>query len=150
MIMKPFIRFYYISDQKFFFSRRKELKKFLLTIFKKEGYSVETINYIFCSDSFLLKINQQFLKHNTLTDIITFQLSDKGDPIISDIYISIDRIIYNSRSLGIPFKDELHRVIFHGALHLCGYNDKTMDKKAIIRQKEDFYLSRYLVPRETD
>ncbi len=147
--MKPFIRFHYTSDQKFFFPQRKELKKFLLMIFKKEGYSVETISYIFCTDSFLLKINQQFLKHDALTDIITFQLSNRAHPIISDIYISIERIIYNSQLLGIPFKNELHRVIFHGALHLCGYNDETIEEKAIIRQKEHFYLSQYFVPRET-
>ncbi len=106
------------------------------------------INYIFCSDTDLLKLNQQFLKHNTLTDILTFRLSSNGLPILSDIYISIERITNNSHELSISFKEELHRVIFHGALHLCGYDDKSEAEKIIIRQKEDYYLQRY-VSRET-
>ena len=101
------------------------------------------VNYIFCSDNFLLNINQEFLQDDRFTDIITFQLSDNAQPIISDIYISVDRIMHNSTSLAISFKEELHRLIFHGALHLCGYNDKTDKEKVIIRKKEDTYLSKY-------
>jgi len=141
--MKPSIQFHYFSDRRFFFSRRKNLKQFLLGLFKKEGFSVEMVNYIFCSDNFLLNINQEFLQDDRFTDIITFQLSDNAQPIISDIYISVDRIMHNSKSLAISFKEELHRLIFHGALHLCGYNDKTVEEKVIIRKKEDSYLSKY-------
>ena len=141
--MKPSIQFHYLSDQRFFFTRRKNLKQFLVGLFKKEGFSVEMVNYIFCSDNFLLNINQEFLQDDRFTDIITFQLSDNAQPIISDIYISVDRIMHNSKSLAISFKDELHRVIFHGALHLCGYNDKTDKEKIIIHKKEDAYLSKY-------
>ena len=142
--MKPSIQFHYLFDKGFYFPHRKNLKKFILILFKKEGFSVDTINYIFCSDSFLLKINQKFLKHNSFTDIITFQLSDNGQPIISDIYISVDRILYNSKFLGVSLTNELHRVIFHGALHLCGFNDNNKKERIIIRKKEDFYLDQYL------
>ena len=142
--MKPSIQFHYLFDRGFYFPRRKNLKKFILILFNKEGFAVDTINYIFCSDSFLLKINQKFLKHNSFTDIITFQLSDNGQPIISDIYISVDRIKYNSKSFAISFKDELHRAIFHGALHLCGYEDKGLKEGDKMKEREDFYLGKYL------
>jgi rRNA maturation RNase YbeY len=146
--MNPSIQFHYQSDQRFFFQHRNNLKKFLLVLFKKEGLSVEMVNYIFCSDNFLLNINQEFLHDDRFTDIITFLLSDNAHPIISDIYISVDRIMHNSKSLAVSVKEELHRVIFHGALHLCGYNDKTDKEKVIMRKKEDFYLSKYFVSRE--
>ena len=142
--MKPSIQFHYIFDKRFFFPHRKNLKKILLALFKKEECSIETVSYIFCSDAFLLIINQEFLKHNSFTDVITFQLSDQAQPIISDIYISVDRILYNSKFLGVSFTNELHRVIFHGALHLCGFNDNNKKERTIIRKKEDFYLDQYL------
>ena len=141
--MKPSIQFHYQSDERFLFPHRKNLKKFLLALFKKEGFSVEMVNYIFCSDNFLLNINQEFLQGDRFTDIITFQLSDNAQPIISDIYISVDRIMHNSQSLAISFKDELHRVIFHGALHLCGYNDKNLGERNKMTKREDFYLDKY-------
>jgi rRNA maturation RNase YbeY len=146
--MPPPISFHYLLRKPFHFRHRNSLKKFLFWIFKNEKHTVEMINYIFCSDTDLLKLNQQFLKHNTLTDILTFRLSSNGLPILSDIYISIERITNNSHELSISFKEELHRVIFHGALHLCGYDDKSEAEKIIIRQKEDYYLQRY-VSRET-
>ncbi|MDQ3681707.1 MAG: rRNA maturation RNase YbeY [Bacteroidota bacterium] len=141
--MKPSIQFHYLFDQRFYFPHRKNLKKFLLALFKKEGYSVDTVNYIFCSDAFLLDINLEFLKHDSFTDIISFKLSDENQSIIADIYISIEQVISNSKSLNIPFKNEFHRVMFHGVLHLCGYNDKTKEEKITIRKKEDFYLGQY-------
>jgi len=147
--MQALIRFHYMSKKPFYFPQRKPLKKFLFFLFKNEKCSLGAINYIFCSDSYLLKLNQEYLSHNSLTDIITFPFFDIGLPIISDIYISIDRIIDNSKSLGIAFKMELHRVIFHGALHLCGYDDKSESDKIRIQKKEDFYLRKYFVPRET-
>ncbi len=143
MIMKPSIHFHYMYKQRFYFPHRNNLKNFILYLFNKEGFPVDTLNYIFCSDSFLLNINQKYLKHNTLTDIITFNLSDKNQPILSDIYISIERIIYNSGILNTSFKNELHRVVFHGSLHLCGYNDQNKNDKIVIRARENFYLEKY-------
>ena len=112
---------------------------------KKEG----EINYIFCDDEYLLQLNQQHLKHNTYTDIITFPLSSKGEPLIAEIYISIDRVKENAEKFKVPFLHELYRVIFHGALHLCGYKDKGKAEVGLMRKKEDQYLKRYLVPRGT-
>ena len=122
---------------------RTKLKKFIELIFKKEGRPLLSINYIFCTDKALLEINKQFLKHDFYTDIITFDLSE-SDEIAAEIYISVDRVRDNASLLGVSFKSELHRVIFQGALHLCGYSDKTKDQKAEMRGKEDFYLLSYL------
>jgi probable rRNA maturation factor len=129
--------------------QRNKLKEFITFIFSAEGSILEELHYIFCSDAYLLQINQKFLNHDTYTDIITFNLSEPNKPIISDIYISIDRIRENAELLQTTFKLELHRVIFHGALHLCGYKDKSKSDNKLMRQKEDYYLARYFVPRET-
>jgi rRNA maturation RNase YbeY len=117
------------------------LKSFLPIIFKEEGYEFKSVSYIFCSDEYLLKLNQKYLKHDTYTDILTFTLSGTSLPIISEIYISIDRVRENARELNISFSDELHRVMIHGILHLCGYSDHTPRLKAEIHKKEDHYLS---------
>src|SRR5438270_11915903 len=124
MAQKSPIQFHY-QDTQFPFAHRLALKKFIVTLFRKEGFKVDAINYVFCTDSFLLEMNQQYLNHNTYTDIVTFPLSEAGAPIQSDIYISIDRVKENAKAFAVSFTDELHRVIFHGALHLCGYGDKT-------------------------
>src|SRR5690348_1821471 len=100
---------------------RTRLKAFITSLFKKERYSLEAIHYIFCSDSYLLEINRQHLQHDYYTDIITFGLSDPGQPVNAEVYISIDRVKDNARQFNTSIKEELHRVIFHGALHLCGY-----------------------------
>ncbi len=130
---------------------RNKLKDFIVEIFKNQNKQLETINFIFTTDKYLLKINKQFLKHNFLTDIITFELSEPKLPVIADVYISIDRIKENSLNLKSGFTTELLRVIFHGVLHLCGYSDKTIVKKKIMTKRENFYLSRYFnsVSRDT-
>jgi probable rRNA maturation factor len=121
---------------------RSALKKFIESIFKREGYKLASLNYVFCTDKRLLQINRDYLQHDYYTDIITFGLSP--DPIDGEIYISIDRVRDNARDLGVSFKSELHRVIFHGALHLCGYRDKTRAESQLMRRSEDEYLKRYL------
>lgn len=110
---------------------------------KKEGRSIEAINYIFCTDAYLLEINKTHLKHDTYTDIITFELSGKGDAIISDIYISVERVRENATTFRTSFLDELCRVIFHGALHLAGYKDKSKADSALMRQMEEDWLKLY-------
>lgn len=122
---------------------RTGLKKFIQSILKKEGRSFAHLNYIFCSDERLLEINQQYLRHDYYTDIITFELSIPGHPVEGEIYISLDRVRENAMSNGESLTRELHRVIFHGALHLCGYKDKTKTDEKRMREKEDFYLDRY-------
>ncbi len=122
---------------------RTSLKEFIESVFKREGRPLSSINYIFCTDKALLEINKKFLKHDFYTDIITFDLSENA-AITAEIYISVDRVRDNARTLGTFFKSEVHRVIFHGALHLCGYGDKTKREKVEMREKEDLYLAKYL------
>jgi rRNA maturation RNase YbeY len=109
----------------------------------REKRKLNNLNYIFCSDKALLRINRKYLGHNFYTDVVTFNLSSSPKEILADIYISVDRIKDNAKSLKIPIKEELHRVMFHGLLHLCGYSDKTEHQKNLMRKMEDFYMALY-------
>jgi len=122
--------------------QRTKLKRYIHSILKTEGRKFESINFIFCTDKALLEINRQFLNHDFYTDIITFNLSET-DSIRAEIYISDERVKENAKNLGFTITSELHRVIFHGVLHLCGYGDKTAAEKKKMREKEQFYLNRY-------
>ena len=132
------------ADRLLWVKNKKALQGFINNIFIKEKFKLERLDYIFCSDSFLLKINQSYLQHNFYTDIITFNLSEKELELIGEIYISLDRIKENSIKFKTPYKNELLRVIFHGALHLCGYNDKEKEEIITMRQKENYYLALFL------
>ncbi len=124
--------------------KRTKLRLFIGTIFHKENKTLGTLALIFCSDSYLLKINQDFLHHDYFTDIITFDLSESGANCISgEIYISVDTVRVNARRFETTILSEIHRVMFHGVLHLCGYRDKTKSQQALMRQKEDEYLAMY-------
>jgi len=116
---------------------RNRLRRFISTIFKKQRKPLAELQYIFCSDSYLLNINRQFLHHDYYTDIITFDLSEKGQPITAEIYISVDRVRDNARNFDSSLRKELHRVIFHGALHLCGFKDKTPNDEREMRKLEE-------------
>jgi len=122
---------------------KTNLKAFLKKLFEREGQQLRSLQYIFCSDAYLLEMNQQFLQHDTYTDIITFELSDAVEVTIGEVYISIDRVRENAVKFKVTEEQELHRVIFHGALHLCGYKDKTKRDAALMRQKEDECLQEY-------
>lgn len=128
------------GDRPFVFSNKTGLKSFIESIFKKEKKRLGGINYIFCSDEMLLKINQDFLQHNYFTDIITFGLNEPGEAIEAEIYVSIDRVKDNAQQQGVTYQNEMQRVLFHGALHLCGYKDKKKSEIILMRQKEDQYL----------
>jgi rRNA maturation RNase YbeY len=106
--------------------------------------SLTSLQYVFCSDPYLLQINKDFLQHDFYTDIITFELSADplGSGVEGEIYISIDRVRENAQELGVPIQQELLRVIFHGALHLCGFKDKTSAQEKQMRAKEEEYLRR--------
>jgi rRNA maturation RNase YbeY len=132
------------ADRKLALLGKTTIQSFVETIFKKEKTKLAHINYVFCSDAYLLNINRDFLEHDYYTDIITFGLSESGQPVEAEIYISIDRVKDNASQLGISFKEEMLRVIFHGALHLCGYKDKKKSEVALMRQKENHYLTTYL------
>ena len=131
------------ADSALTLTSKTELKAFIESLFKKEKTPLATINYIFCSDEYLLSINQQFLKHDYYTDIITFGLHDKGTPVVAEVYISTDRVKDNAANHGFTYTNEMLRVLFHGALHLCGYKDKSKVDILTIRAKEDAYLKRY-------
>jgi rRNA maturation RNase YbeY len=105
-----------------------------------ENVAFADINIIFCSDDYLLEINKQYLQHDYYTDIITFDYKD-NNLISSDIFISVDRLKDNAQTLQISFDSELKRIIIHGLLHLCGYEDDTTEKRSNMSLKEDYYLS---------
>ena len=136
------MRFHFLQ-QGFTLADRSSLKIFIGTLFKKEKKKLGELSYIFCSDDYLLQINRQYLQHDFYTDIVTFDLSEPGQPLNAEIYISVDRVRDNARKFNSSFKKELHRVIFHGALHLCGYSDKKTKEQQIMRKMEDKYLSLY-------
>lgn len=101
------------------------------------------INYIFCTDEGLLEKNIAFLNHDTLTDIITFDLSESETELNSEIYISVDRVADNAQQFGVSYNTELHRVLFHGILHLCGFKDKKPEEEKEMRRQEDLCLNGY-------
>ena len=136
----PSIHFFE-EDIRFKLKDKTKVKSWVKATIEAEGYKLQELNYIFCSDEYLLGINQQYLDHDTYTDIITFDNSEKEKVITGDIFISIDRIRENAAKYNITEADELHRVIIHGALHLLVYEDKTPVTKQKMTQKEDFYLN---------
>lgn len=118
----------------------EDLRTWIFKTVVSEGYEAGDLSFLFCDDAFLLTVNKEYLHHDTYTDIITFDYSEK--PVLSgDILISIERIRDNSVTFGTTFNDELHRVIIHGVLHLCGYTDKLPAQKSEMTEKEDYYLS---------
>ena len=122
---------------------RNRLKVFLHALFRKEGRKIGKLNYIFCSDEYLLDINKTYLRHDYYTDILSFDLSDNAGDVLGEIYISVDRVRENARQVNETVRREIHRVIIHGALHLCGYRDKTKAQQVLMRIKEEEYLKRY-------
>ena len=132
------IKFHAITD--FEIADKSILKKWIKKVVKQEGSVIAELNFIFCDDEYLLEKNKTFLKHDTLTDIITFDYSEKNT-LTGDVYISIERVKENAQNYEVSFKNELHRVIIHGVLHLLGYKDKDEKHQKEMREKEDFYLS---------
>lgn len=125
-------------------NNRVVLKSFIEKRVKKEGLAIDSLNYVFCSDKYLLEINKQFLNHHYYTDIISFDLSEEPGFLIGEVYISIERVKENAKTHSATFKEELLRVIFHGALHFCGYKDKKPSDAKKMRQMEDLWLAAYM------
>lgn len=132
------IHFFFENIDKFSLSDRT--KDWLINLITNEGKKAGEINYIFCDDEYLLKVNQDFLQHDYYTDVITFDYV-KGKTIAGDIFVSLPRISENAETHSKDFYVELHRVLAHGILHLCGYKDKTDDEVKEMRNKEDYYLN---------
>ncbi|NCD69384.1 rRNA maturation RNase YbeY [Mucilaginibacter agri] len=137
----PAINFFQ-EDVSFKLTDKLKLKKWITEAIMAEGYKLQELNYIFCSDQYLLQMNQQYLDHDTLTDIITFDNSETPGKIVGDIFISIERIWENAEKFKVSKMRELQRVVIHGALHLVGYADKKPADKKLMTEKEDFYLNK--------
>jgi probable rRNA maturation factor len=117
-------------------NNEEEVIQWLEKLIEQEDKSLRLLNFIFCSDDYLLRLNLEYLDHDTLTDIITFPYADP--PVIEgDIFISIDRVRENAQLFNVTFEQEIHRIMAHGVLHLCGYGDKTEAEVKLMRQKED-------------
>lgn len=121
--------------------QKLKVKKWIKATIEKEGFELQELNFIFCSDEYLLGINQQYLNHDTYTDIITFDNSNVEKQIVSDIFISIERVKENAKTFKTNDFDEVCRIMIHGTLHLLGYKDKGKTAKALMTEKEDEYLS---------
>jgi probable rRNA maturation factor len=132
---------FFSQDVPFTLPNPRKTSNWIKKALQAEKRSLTQLNFIFCSDEHLLDINIQYLKHNTYTDIITFDNSESSKTVEGDIFISIERVEENAKKLSVPFIEELRRVIIHGVLHLIGYSDKGEAQIKVMRKKEDTYLS---------
>ena len=121
-------------------SNQPETTSWFISVCKSEQKNLSELTYIFCSDDYLLELNQKHLCHDYYTDVITFDYSDEKT-VSGDVFISIDRVIDNAASVGVPVREELDRIMIHGLLHLLGYKDKSAEEKERMTHKEDLYLS---------
>ncbi|MFV0541802.1 MAG: rRNA maturation RNase YbeY [Aestuariibaculum sp.] len=135
------INFNYETD--FSLSNEVRLAEWISSVITNEGFKLGEVNYVFCNDNYLHKLNIEFLNHDTLTDIISFDYT-MGKIISGDIYISVDRVADNATDFNVDFDTELSRVMVHGILHYCGYMDKTDNDAKLMRSKEDFYMDKLL------
>jgi len=131
---------YYSENIEFNFRQKAKTSKWLRLVAESEIRRVADINVIFCSDNYILEMNQKYLQHDYFTDIITFDYCE-GDKLSGDLFISVDSVRENAVTYGEEFSRELSRVIVHGVLHLIGYDDHTEEEQKTMRQKEDYYLS---------
>ncbi|TDB57349.1 rRNA maturation RNase YbeY [Arundinibacter roseus] len=134
---------FFAEDVEYDLPNPTKVKRWLKFVIESEGFSLNQLNYIFCSDEYLLNMNREHLQHDYYTDIITFDTSDDELQVEGEIYISTDRVKENADGLDVTFDDELRRVIVHGVLHLVGYTDENELLKSKMRMKEDFYLKNY-------
>lgn len=133
---------FFSEDVKFVLKNKKIIRDWLNSTIEEEQSTAENINYIFCSDKYLIEINLKYLKRETLTDVISFNFNEINEAIQGDIFLSIERIKENSLNLGLAFENEVFRIMIHGLLHLIGYEDTKPEEKALMTKKEDCYLSK--------
>ena len=129
------------APESFALSDAESLVGWIERVAQVHEHRIVQLTYIFCSDDFLHRMNVEYLDHDTLTDVITFDNADDADIIEGDIFISVERVADNAKDLGVSFRDELHRVMIHGVLHLLGYHDKDLLSQTAMRKKEDYCLS---------
>lgn len=133
---------FFQENIKYNLKKKNKIRNWLNNSILEEKHTLAVLNFIFCDDDYLLTLNIEYLNHDTLTDIITFDNSNIKNIIEGDIYISLDRIKENSKIFNTKFTDELHRVIIHGTLHLLGFDDKSAKAKKIMTKNEDRFLSK--------
>ena len=138
--MAMVVSFNYVDVVSIPLRSKKRVRHFIVEVFEREKLSVARLTYVFTSDEYLLSMNREFLEHDYYTDVITFDLTEQGDAIQGEVYISVPRVRENSKTLQVSVSRELLRVMFHGALHLCGYRDKTKSEIIEMRKKEEEYL----------
>lgn len=134
---------FFSEDIDFTLKDKAKVRSWIADTIKSEGFKrVRELSFVFCSDDYLLEINKQYLNHDTYTDIVTFDSSEQEEVIVGDIFISIERVRENASKFSVSEREELHRVIIHGVLHLCGYYDKKKQEKELMTAKENEYLSK--------
>ena len=133
--------YFHTEEVDFHIDNPETVKHWISTIITNYDYTLKELNFVFCSDKYLHKINVDYLDHDFLTDIITFDQSEIANTLESDIFISVERVRENAADLNHTFTDELHRVIIHGVLHLLGFGDSTVEEKQAMREKEEACLS---------
>lgn len=136
--------YFFCEGVNFIFKNKSKYKNWIKDVVNCEDRVIGNINYIFTNDEFILSINREYLNHDYFTDIITFNYNN-NKRLSGDLYISLETIKSNAIKYNISFMDELNRVIIHGILHLVGYNDDTMENQLIIREREDFYLKKFVI-----
>lgn len=131
---------FYNQEIDFRLKEKAKIRRWISQVVENECKTIGEISYVFCTDTYLLDINQQYLKHNTYTDIVTFDYTEEGK-ISGDLFISVERVTENAQRFSVNFEHELKRVLVHGILHLCGYKDKSEEDEKVMRAREDYYLS---------
>lgn len=134
---------FFSEDIDFTLKEKQKVRKWIGATIRAEGFKrLGELSIVLCSDAYLLEINKQYLDHDTFTDIVTFDSSEDEGVIAGDIFISVERTMENAKKFNVSERDELHRVIIHGILHLCGYYDKKKEDKTLMTEKEDYYLAK--------
>ena len=136
---------FFTEDINYTLKQKAKIRLWIIATIKEEGYNLEELNFILCSDDYLLRINQDYLQHNDYTDVITFDNAEGFKMIMGDVFISVDRIKENAKQFKSNMETELCRVMIHGTLHLLGYKDKTKAAKTEMTAKEDYYLALMVV-----
>lgn len=133
--------YFFLEEVSFNLKDKRKLREWIVQSAESEDYTIGILNYILTNDNILVQLNKEYLRHFTLTDIITFDLSEKERELSGDIYISVDRARENAREFKVTLNNEISRLMIHGILHLMGYKDKSREERELMRQKEEFYLS---------
>ena len=133
--------FFFLEEINYVLKHKRNIRSWIIQTAKNEDYRIGTLNYIFTNDEILVQLNKEYLRHFTLTDIITFDLSENSGILSGDIYISVDRARENAKEYKDSLTNEIRRLMIHGVLHLMGYRDKSREEREQMRAKEEYYLS---------